>query len=98
MDEIMDYLQKEKNMSSVVAERTTKKVTKYDDIRTEFENWIVTKTYSDRSPLTIEGYTAKSIFELAPFLDGLGVFNFLVTLREQPDKAKKYIADGFPRK
>jgi hypothetical protein len=27
-----------------------------------------------------------------------GVFNFLVTLREQPEKAKAQISAGFPRK
>jgi uncharacterized membrane protein len=85
-------------MTEVVAARTENKVSKYEDIRKEFEFWIKNKTYNTVNPLVIEGYTAKDIFNLAPFLDGLGVFNFMVTLREDPAKAKDYIDGGFKRK
>ncbi|MDR2546410.1 MAG: hypothetical protein LBC96_02730 [Lachnospiraceae bacterium] len=49
-------------------------------------------------PVTIEGYTAAAISALAPFMDGVGVYNFMVTLRERPDNAKRIIAEGFVRK
>jgi uncharacterized membrane protein len=94
----MEYLFNEKQMTEVVAARTEKKVTKYADIRKEFELWIKNKTYNTESPLVIGGYTAQDIYKLAPFMDGLGVFNFMVTLREDPEKAREYIADGFKRK
>jgi len=35
---------------------------------------------------------------LAPFMDGVGIYNFLITLRERPENAKRIIAEGFPRK
>jgi uncharacterized membrane protein len=98
MSIIKEYLLSEKQMNEVVAARTEAKVSKYEDIRTEFEAWIASKTYPTDNPLTIGGYTAQDIFDLAPFMDGLGVYNFMVTLREEPDKAKEYIESGFKRK
>jgi hypothetical protein len=94
----MEYLLNEKQMTGVVAERTEKKVSKYDDIRKEFEYWIKNKAYNTDNPLMVGGYTAQDIYNLAPFMDGLGVFNFMVTLRENPAKAKEYIDGGFKRK
>jgi len=98
MNIIMDYLLNEKQMTEIVASRTEKKVSKYEDIRKEFEFWIKNKTYNTDNPLTIEGYTAQDIYNFAPFMDGLGVFNFMVTLREDPAKAKEYIDGRFKRK
>jgi hypothetical protein len=94
----LEYLLKEKQMTEVVAARTEKKVSKYDDIRKEFECWIKNKTYNSDNPLIVGGYTANDIYSLAPFMDGLGVFNFMVTLRDDPAKAKEYIDGGFKRK
>lgn len=98
MELIKKYLEEEKEMSPVILERTIAKLEKHADIAEEFKLWIETKEYKTDTPLLIEGYTAADIFKLAPFLDGLGVFNFLVTLREQPEKAKAQISAGFPRK
>ena len=98
MNTIKEYLLNEKKMTEVIAERTEKKVSKYEDIRQEFETWIENKAYNTDSPLTVGGYTAQDIYKLAPFMDGLGVFNFMVTLREEPAKAKEYIDGGFKRK
>jgi uncharacterized membrane protein len=98
MNVITDYLLNEKQMTEVVAARMEKKVSKYDDIRKEFEFWIKNKAYNTDNPLAVGEYTAQDIFNLAPFMDGLGVFNFMVTLREDPAKAKEYIDGGFKRK
>jgi len=98
MNAIMEYLLKEKQMTEALAARTEKKVSKYEDIRKEFEFWIKNKTYNTDNPLIVGGYTARDIYNLASFMDGLGVFNFMVTLREDPAKAKEYIDSGFKRK
>lgn len=98
MDGIMEYLLNEKQMTETVAVRTVKKVSKHEDIRAEFEFWIKNKSYNLENPLVVGGYTARDIYSLAPFLDGVGVFNFMVTLREDPAKAKEYITGGFKRK
>ena len=94
----MDYLLNDKKMNEAAAARTEKKVTKHEDIRKEFELWIKNKAYNADNPLVVGGYTAQDIYGLAPFMDGLGVFNFMVTLREDPAKAKEYIDEGFKRK
>ena len=95
---IKEYLLNEKKMTEIVANMTEKKVTKYDDIRQEFEYWIINKAYISDNPLIISGYSASDIYKLAPFMDGLGVFTFMVTLRDEPEKAAEYIKSGFKRK
>ena len=98
MNAIMEYLINEKKMPEVVAKKTEEKVSKYDDIRKEFELWLKNRAYNTDNPLVVGEYTAQDICKLAPFLDGIGVFNFMVTLREDPVKAKEYIDSGFKRK
>ena len=98
MSLIMEYLLNEKQMTTIVAKRTEEKISKHEDIRLEFESWIDSKKYNTANPLVVGGYKAQDIYNLAPFMDGLGVFNFMVTLREDPAKAKEYIDSGFKRK
>ena len=68
------------------------------DISDELKSWIANRTYETNTPVSVEGYTGADIARLAPFMDGVGVFTFLVSLREQPEKAKEQITMGFPRK
>lgn len=98
MELIKKYLEEEKKMSPVILERTIAKLERHADIAEEFTLWIETKEYKTETALQIEGFTAEDIFNIAPFLDGLGVYTFLVTLREQPERAKAQISAGFPRK
>lgn len=97
MEQILNYLITELQQSERVANRNAAKLCKYDDIKDEFLIWLDTKDFIDNG-LAIEGYTAKKIYELAPFMNGVGVYNFMVTLRENPELALQTIADGFPRK
>lgn len=92
---IEQYLVEVKKVESpVVREMLRNKVTKYDDIAGEFMKWLETQKYADDG-LVVGDYTAKQIYEMAPELDGIGVFNFLVTLRERPEEARKIIESGF---
>ena len=94
-NEIEKYLIDEKKVESeVVRKLLTEKVTKYDDIRDEFLKWLEVRNYDDM-PLEVGGYTAKSVYKMAPMLDGIGVFNFLVTLRDDPEEAQRIIGEGF---
>lgn len=97
MDKIMTYLIDTLNQTERAAIRNSAKLSKYDDIKSEFETWIDTQEYS-ADGIKIEGYNAAKISELAPFMNGVGVYNFLVTLRDDPVLAKQTIAEGFPRK
>ena len=98
MENIKNYLINTRNQKPEVAAKIASPFEKHDDIRSELERWIEKQEYPQDNPLTIEGYTAEMISKLAPFMDGVGVYNFMITLRERPDNAKRIIADGFPRK
>lgn len=47
---------------------------------------------------SVEGYTAEKLASMSPYLDGEGAFMLLIELKENPDKAKKRIAEGFKMK
>ena len=98
MSQITAYFIQKEGVTPVVAAILAKSLEKYDDIKNEFIYWIENNSFEGENPLTINGYTAKSIHELAPQLDGAGVFNFMVTLRDNPEKAQEYIDRGFPTK
>jgi len=98
MEKIVNYLVDMRNQKPEAAAKIASPFEKHDDICAELEEWIEKQAYPQDNPLTIEGYTAEKISKLAPFMDGVGVYNFLVTLRERPDNGKRIIAEGFPRK
>jgi hypothetical protein len=98
MDKVTNYLINLRNQKPEVAAKIASPLKKHDDICAELEMWIDSKEYAKDNPLTIEGYTAEAISKLAPFMDGVGVYNFMVTLRERPENGKRIIAEGFPRK
>lgn len=97
MDKIINYLVEELKQSDRVAKRNADKLNKYEDIKNEFLEWIDSNEFSE-SGLSVGGYTAKNIHEMAPFMNGVGVYNFLVTLRDDPNHAHEIIKAGFPRK
>ena len=98
MERIINYLINSRNQKPEVVAKIVSPFEKHDDIRSELERWIEKQEYPQNNMLTIEGYTAEMISKLAPFMDGVGIYNFLVTLRERPENAKKIIAEGFKRK
>jgi hypothetical protein len=98
MNKITNYLINERNQKPEVASKIALPFEKHNDIRAELEKWIEQREYPQDDPITIEGYTAEAISRLATFMDGVGVYNFMVTLRERPENAKRIIAEGFPRK
>lgn len=98
MEKIIQYFIREKNVTAVVAKVLAKALTKYSDIEKEFIYWIDNRNFDAPDALEIGGYSAKKIHEIAPFLDAAGVYNFMVTLRDDPAKAQNYIKNGFPRK
>lgn len=98
MDLIIRYFVEEKSVTEVVAKVLATTLSKYDDIRNEFVFWLENRNYDYPNPININGYTAASVAKLAPHLDAAGVYGFMVTLRDNPTKAKEYIDNGFPRK
>lgn len=98
MDKIIHYFTSEKGVTEVVAKVLAKTLAKYQDIESEFIYWIDNRDYNAPDAVEIDGYSAKKISEIAPSLDAAGVYNFMVTLRDDPEKANGYIKNGFPRK
>lgn len=98
MDKIIQYYIEEKQVTEVVAKVLAKSISKYADIRKEFEYWIDNRNYDAPNAIIINGYTANRIHDAAPFLDASGVYSFMVTLRDDPQKAQEYLSNGFPRK
>ena len=98
MDRITEYFIKEKGVSAVVAGVLKKPLTKYADIEKEFYFWLDNRNFDAPEALVIDGYSARQISEIAPFLDASGVYQFMVTLRDDPAKAHGYIENGFPTK
>ena len=98
MDKITHYFTSEKGVTEVVAKVLSKTLTKYKDIESEFIYWIDNRNFKALNALEIDGYSAQKISEIAPSLDAAGVYNFMVTLRDAPEKAQVYIKNGFPRK
>jgi len=94
-EKVRNYLINEtQEKSEVVREMLTEKVLKYDDIAAEFGRWLETRSY-EGGELKVGGYTAAEIYQMAPQLDGIGVYNFLVTLRDNPKLAEEIIRHGF---
>ena len=98
MEKVINYLVNVRNQKQEVAVKIASPFGRHDDICTELEKWLERKEYAQDNPLTIEGYTAEMISKLAPFMDGVGVYNFMVTLRERPENGKRIIAERFKRK
>ncbi|GHU76113.1 hypothetical protein FACS1894188_08140 [Clostridia bacterium] len=98
MNKVVNYLTGVRKVKTEAANKIASPFQRHSDIREELEHWIETKKYPAENPITINGYTAEKISVLAPFMDGVGVYNFMITLRERPENAEKIIADGFSRK
>ena len=98
MEKIINYLVNERNQKPEVAAKIASPFERHYDILAELEKWLERREYTQDNPLTVEGYTAEMISKLAPFMDGVGVYNFLVTLKERPENGKRIIAEGFKRK
>ena len=98
MEKIINYLINERKQKPAVANKIAAPFEAHQDIRSELEQWIDTRAYPSGNILVIESYSAEAISKLAPFMDGVGVYNFMVTLRERPENAKRIIREGFPRK
>lgn len=72
----------------------------YEDIANEFASCIDGEQFNYcNNGIKVEGYTAKSLKkEVGEKLSDLGVYNYLVYLRNNPDEAKRNLAAGLPRK
>lgn len=95
LEMVQKYLTGERQCEGLVVTKLTDKVIKYEDILEDFCHWLETRDYYNEKAVVVEGYSAQAIVDIAPMLDGIGAFNFLVDLRDRPEEAKKIIREGF---
>ncbi len=96
MNKVIEQYYKDAHVMPLLLKKKMAAFEKHPDIAGEFEYWIVNKQYCEG--VCVEGYTAKAISELSPFMDGEGAFMLLIELSENPDRAKRRIASGFKLK
>lgn len=93
-DLIRQYLVYEKGYAEMLAEVLFDKITKYKDIRDEFVRWLKERNYDVDDPVVVEGYNALAILDVNPKMDGIGVYNVLVDLRDHPEEMMGMIREG----
>lgn len=93
IEKIKRYFE-QSGLHDALLERKLQQYSKNEDILREFVYWLDNEEYIENG-LVVEGYTAKSISELSEYLVGEGSFSLLIMLRENPEKAKKKINQGF---
>lgn len=86
------------NLSQMNAVKTMDKLHKYPDIMEEFIEGLHYEpfVFPETNPVKVEGYTAEELFNNYP-LSELGAYNYLVYLRDKPEEAKSYLAQGLPK-
>ena len=96
MNKVIEEYYKDAGILPLLLKKKMAAFAKHPDIAAEFEYWISYQKYLDG--VSVEGYTAKNIAALSPYMNGEGAFQLLIELRENPDKAKKRINVGFKLK
>lgn len=94
---IEEYLKNE-GTSLRVASRIMAKLDKNGDIADELSIAIETGIIPTKNALSVEGYTAAMIHDIAPFMNLTAIYSFLIDLRDKPAESKEIITNGFPRK
>lgn len=98
MQDIFDYFLTEKKLRYPIASFLSKKLEKYDDIRDGFLEWLKRRDFAGLTKPEVCGYTPEKVHNICPALDAAGVFNLLVTFRDNPNSASLFEANGFADK
>ena len=99
-DKIITYLINIAKLTEKRALASYEKLNQHEDILNEFANCINEEqfNYCDNG-IIVEGYSAKSLKEkVGNKLSDLGVYKYLIYLREKPDEAKQNLDAGLPVK
>jgi len=91
---IKEYYAKAKVMP-VIMKQKLNKLQQHTDVSQEFEYWIQNGIYTIENCVSVNGYTAQKLSELSEFVDGEAAFMLLIELRENPERAKRRISEGF---
>ena len=106
-NEIVDYMKNSLEMSQELADRQMELFKRNKDIFDEFKYWFYNfkNGHNDASnfvvenPVEVQGYTAYILYQkFGDRLRGIGIFNLLISLRENPEEALDLIKRDLPRK
>lgn len=93
MNSTIRYFYEKAGVNPFLIDEKLDKLKKHSDIEAEFEYWLQNKQY--KNDVSVEGYTASELANMSHYLKGEGVFMLLIELRENPEKAKQKIRNGF---
>lgn len=96
-EKVLHYLMDEEGLTEKAAGIVCTKLAKHPDILAEAAGWIDTRAFPQQGAVQVEGYTAEQLAQTAP-LKPIGAFNYLVYLRNNPEKALEDLKNGLPRK
>lgn len=92
---IIEYILHHMKLSETRANKSYEKIARYTDILKEFYQYIMDDERFVTNPLKVEGFTAQHLVTNYP-LSPLGAYNFLIYLREMPDRALADLKAGLP--
>lgn len=92
---IAEYILHHMKLSQTRAEKSYEKIARYADIRKEFYQYIMDDEVFTPNPIKVEGFTAQHLATNYP-LSALGAYNYLIYLREMPEKALADLKAGLP--
>lgn len=92
---ITEYILHHMKLSQTRAEKSYEKIARYADIRKEFYQYIMDDEVFTPNPIKVEGFTAQHLATNYP-LSALGAYNYLIYLREMPEKALADLKAGLP--
>ena len=95
MSNIIENYYAQANSVPVIIKQKLTKLQQHIDVLLEFEYWIQNGSYKTVDCVSVNGYTAQKLSELSEFVDGEAAFMLLIELRENPDRAKRRILEGF---
>ena len=94
---ISEYLLHHMKLSQTRVEKSYDKIARHDDICEEFYQYIMDDETFVSNPIEVEGFTAQQLTTDYP-LSILGAYNYLIYLREMPEKALADLKAGLPTK
>lgn len=92
---ITEYILHRMKLSQTRAEKSYEKIARYTDICKEFYQYIMDDEVFTPNPIKVEGFTAQHLATNYP-LSALGAYNYLIYLREMPEKALADLKVGLP--
>ncbi|MBP3322080.1 MAG: hypothetical protein J6M12_06970 [Clostridia bacterium] len=93
---IKDYLRTVSDYSEKRLDLIIQKLNSHKDVFFEFYEYVLYEEFSD-NPIVVEGKTARYLASNYP-LSPLGAYNYLIYLRDMPEKALADLNAGLPRR